>query len=210
VLSPGGIVVVICLPIVGTLMRRIQARWLVIFGVLVSSAGLFQMAKFSLGIDYQTAVYSRMLQSLGMAFLFVPISAAAFAYIPKERTGYATGLFNLARNIGGSSGIATATTLLARRAQYHQSVLVSHLTPYDANYRDAVASAAAMLHGRGSSLPDAAAQAQGLIYGNMQRQAGMLAFSDAFWVMGVLFLLIVPLMFMMKNSGPVKGPVVVE
>src|ERR1035438_6163623 len=125
VLSPGGIVVVICLPIVGILMRRFQARWLVIFGVLVSSAGLFRMAKFSLGIDYQTAVNSRMLQSLGMAFLFVPISAAAFAYILKERTGYATGLFNLARNIGGSSGIATATTLLTRRAQYHQSVLVS-------------------------------------------------------------------------------------
>jgi len=210
VLSPGGIVVVICLPIVGMLMRRFQARWLVIFGVLVSSAGLFRMAKFTLGIDYQTAVNSRMLQSLGMAFLFVPISAAAFAYIPKERTGYATGLFNLARNIGGSSGIATATTLLARRSQYHQSVLVSHLTPYDPGYREALASAAAMLHGRGASLPDAAAQAQGLIYGNMQRQAGMLAFSDAFWVMGVLFLLIVPLMFLMKSSRPVKGQVVME
>ncbi|MGA2196850.1 MAG: DHA2 family efflux MFS transporter permease subunit [Bryobacteraceae bacterium] len=210
VLSPGGIVVVVCLPVVGMLLRRFQARWLVIFGVLVSSAGLFRMAKFSLGIDYQTALYSRMLQSLGLAFLFVPISAAAFAYIPKERTGYATGLFNLARNIGGSSGIATATTLLARRSQYHQSVLVSHLTPYDPGYREALASAAAMLHGRGASLPDAAAQAQGLIYGNMQRQAGMLAFSDAFWVMGVLFLLIVPLMFLMKGSGPVKGPLVME
>jgi DHA2 family multidrug resistance protein len=209
-LSPGGIVVVICLPIVGMLMRRFQARWLVIFGVLVSSAGLFRMAKFTLGIDYQTAVNSRMLQSLGMAFLFVPISAAAFAYIPKERTGYATGLFNLARNIGGSSGIATATTLLTRRAQYHQSVLVSHLTPYDPRYRDALASTTAMLHGRGASLPDAAAQAQGLIYGNVQRQAGMLAFSDAFWVMGVLFLLIIPLMFMMKGTGPVKGPLVME
>jgi DHA2 family multidrug resistance protein len=210
VLSPGGIVVVICLPIVGILLRRFQARWLVIFGVLVSSAGLFRMAKFSLGIDYQTAVNSRMLQSLGLAFLFVPISTAAFAYIPKERTGYATGLFNLARNIGGSSGIATATTLLARRSQYHQSVLVSHLTPYDPRYREALASTAAMLHGRGASLPDAAAQAQGLIYGNMQRQAGMLAFSDAFWVMGVLFLLIIPLMFMMKNSRPVQGRVVME
>src|SRR5271157_6147123 len=210
VLSPGGIVVVVCLPLVGILLRRFQARWLVIFGVLISSAGLFRMAKFSLGIDYQTAAYSRMVQSFGLGFLFVPISAAAFAYIPKERTGYATGLFNLARNIGGSSGIATATTLLARRSQYHQSVLVSHLTPYDANYRDAVASAAAMLHARGASLPDAAAQAQGLVYGTMQRQAGMLAFSDAFWAMGVLFLMIIPLMFMMKNSRPVKGQVVVE
>jgi DHA2 family multidrug resistance protein len=89
-------------------------------------------------------------------------------------------------------------------------VLVSHLTPYDPGYRDALASTAAMLHGRGASLPDATVQAQGLIYGNVQRQAGMLAFSDAFWVMGVLFLLIIPLMFMMKGSRPVKGPLVME
>ena len=81
------------------------------------------MSRFNLEIDYRTAVWSRMVQSLGLAFLFVPISAAAFAFIPKERTNYATGLFNLARNIGGSSGIATVTTLLARRAQFHQQIL---------------------------------------------------------------------------------------
>jgi MFS transporter, DHA2 family, multidrug resistance protein len=210
VLSPGGLVVMVCMPIVGVMLRKVQPRWLVIFGVLVSAAGLFRMAKFTLGLDYQTAVYSRMVQSLGLAFLFVPISAAAFASIPKERTGYATGLFNLARNIGGSSGIATAITLLARRTQYHQSVLVSHLTPFDSRYREGLSATTAMLHAHGASLPDAAVQAQGLMYGTVQRQAGMLAFADAFWVMGGLFLLIVPLMFLMKNSGPVKGQVVME
>ena len=210
VLSPGGIVVVVCLPIVGLLMRRFQARWLVIFGVLISSAGLFMMAKFTLQIDYATAVQSRIVQSIGMAFLFVPISAVAFAYIPRERTNYATGLFNLARNIGGSCGIATVTTILARRSQFHQATLVSHLTPYDAGYRQALAQTAAVLQTHGSSLPDATAQAQGILYGGMQRQAGMLAFADAFWVMGVLFLLIIPLMFLMKKVGPVRGPVVME
>ncbi len=91
--------------------------------------------------------------------------------IPKERTSYATGLFNLARNIGGSSGIATVTTLLARRAQIHQHVLVSHLTPYDSAYRDALAGATQLLHAHGATLPDAAAQAQGLLYGSMLRQS---------------------------------------
>jgi len=210
VLSPGGIVVVVCLPVVGILVRKIQARWLVIFGVAMSSIGLFLMSKFTLGIDYRTAVWSRIVQSFGMAFLFVPISAAAFAYIPKERTSYATGLFNLARNIGGSAGIATATTLLARRAQFHQAVLVSHLTPYDGRFREAIAGTTAMLQAKGSSAVDAGAQAHGLIYGSVLRQAGMLAFSDAFWVMGVLFLLIIPLMILMRKTGPVRGQVVVE
>jgi MFS transporter, DHA2 family, multidrug resistance protein len=210
VLSPGGILVVICLPVVGMLMRKVEARWLVIFGVVVSAAGLFLMAKFTLGIDYRTAVASRLVQSLGMAFLFVPISAAAFAYIPKERTNYATGLFNLARNIGGSCGIATATTLLARRSQFHQAILASHMTPYDAPFREAVAGTTAMLQSHGASHSDAVMQAHGVLYGGLVRQAGMLAFADAFWVMGVLFLLIIPLMFLMKKTGPASGPVVVE
>ena len=145
VLSPGGIVICICMPLVGFLLRKVEARWLVVFGVAISTLGLLRMAHFTLEIDYDTAVWGRVVQSLGLAFLFVPISTVAFARIPKERTNYATGLFNLARNIGGSSGIATVTTLLARRAQYHQTVLVSHLTPYDPAYRDALGRTAAAI-----------------------------------------------------------------
>jgi DHA2 family multidrug resistance protein len=210
VLSPGGLVMVICLPVVGIMVRKYQPRWLVIFGVLVTSLGLFRMSHFTLGIDYNTAVTSRMVQSFGLAFLFVPISATAFAFIPKERTSYATGLFNLARNVGGSSGIATATTLLARRAQFHQSVLVAHLTPFDWRYRESVAGAAAILRTAGSSASDANVQAQGMVYGTMLKQSNMLAFADAFWVMGMMFLLIIPLMFLIKKVRPSAGQVVVE
>jgi DHA2 family multidrug resistance protein len=210
VLSPGGLVIVVCLPVVGILVRKYQPRWLMIFGVAVTSLGLYRMANFNLQIDYGTALWSRLVQSLGLAFLFVPISATAFAYIPKERTNYATGLFNLARNIGGSSGIATATTLLARRAQFHQTVLVAHLTPYDFRYREALAGAAATFRAGGNTTHDAALQAQGLIYGSMLRQANMLAFADAFWVMGTLFLLVIPLLFFVKKVKPAAGQVVVE
>ena len=165
---------------------------------------------FTLEIDYDTAVWGRVVQSLGLAFLFVPISTVAFARIPKERTNYATGLFNLARNIGGSSGIAMVTTTLARRAQYHQTVLVSHLTPYDPAYRDALGRTAAAIQSAGASAPDAAVQAQGMVYGTLTKQASMLAFSDAFWIMGILFLAIIPLMFLLRKAGPVRGPIVME
>jgi MFS transporter, DHA2 family, multidrug resistance protein len=201
VLSPGGLAVLVLMPVVGILLRHFQPRWLVIFGVFTSAAGLYVMSRFSLEIDYPTAVRSRVLQSLGMAFLFVPISTAAFARIPKERTNYATGLFNLARNIGGSSGIASVTTMLARRAQFHQSVLVAHLTPYDCNYRDSIARTAWLLQSRGASPPDAVQQANGLLYATVQRQSSMLAFGDAFWLIAVLFLAIVPLMFLMKRPA---------
>ena len=146
------------------------------------------------------------MQSLGMAFLFVPISTAAFARIPKDRTNYAAGLFNLARNIGGSSGLATVTTLLSRRSQFHQSVLTSHVTTYDAPYREMIAGTTAVIQGHGASAPDAARQAHGILYGMVQRHSAMLAFADAFWLMAVLFLAVLPLMLMMKRAPAGPGP----
>jgi DHA2 family multidrug resistance protein len=210
VLSPGGFVVIFCMPIVGLLLRRVQPRWLMIFGVLACSTGLFIMSGFNLYIDYKTAVWSRMVQSLGFGFLFVPISTAAFAFVSKARTQYATGLFNLARNIGGSIGIATVTTMLTRRAQLHSSRLVEHLTPLDAAYRQSLYGASHLMTVHGASPPDAAAAAQGLIYGSMLRQANMLAFVDTFWFMGMLFLGIIPLMLLIKNVKSTTRPMAAE
>jgi DHA2 family multidrug resistance protein len=210
VLSPGGVAICICMPIVGMLLRKYQARWLVIFGVLVSTFGLLAMSRFTLEVDYATAVWGRVVQSFGLAFLFVPISTVAFQRLPRERINYATGLYNLARNIGGSSGIAAITTILARRAQFHQSVLVSHLTPYDGNYREALRRTAQVFVAGGSSGADAVHQAQGALYGTLLKQSNMLAFSDAFWIMGCLFLVIVPLMFLIKKTPIAKAPVMVE
>src|ERR1035441_2610077 len=210
VLSPGGIVICIAMPAVGMLLRKYQARWLVIFGVAVSAAGLMAMSRFTLQLDYATAVRRRIVHSFRLCFIFVPISTVAFTRIPRERMNYATGLYNLARNIGGSSGIAATTTMLARRAQYHQSVLVSHLTPYDPAYRDALGKATMALQAGGASGADAAARAEGLIYGTLLKQSGMMAFADAFWVMGCLFLVIIPLMFLIRNTPPVRGPMMVE
>jgi len=207
VLSPGGIAICICMPLVGFLLRKMEARWLVVFGVAISTLGLLRMAHFTLEIDYRTAVWGRVVQSLGLAFLFVPISTVAFARIPKERINYATGLFNLARNIGGSSGIATVITMLSRRAQYHQNVLVSHMTPFDPAYQDALGKATAVMQAAGVSAPDAAAKAHGVLYGTLLKQSNMLAFTDTFWIMGILFLAIIPLMFLLRKVGPVRGPI---
>jgi DHA2 family multidrug resistance protein len=210
VLSPGGIAICIGMPFVGWLLRKYQARWLVIFGVAISALGLLAMSRFTLQLDFATAVRSRIVQSFGLAFIFVPVSTVAFMKIPRDRMNYATGLYNLARNIGGSSGIAATTTILARRAQFHQSVLVSHMTPYDPAYREALGKATVALQAGGASSADAANQAHGLIYGTLLQQSAMLSFADAFWIMGVLFLAIIPLMFMLRKTPPVRGPLSVE
>lgn len=210
VLSPGGLVICAGMPLAGLLLRKMEARWLIAFGVLVSSFGLFHMAGFSLDLDFSTAVQARMIQSLGLAFLFVPINATAFSSVPKERAGYASGLINLARNIGGSSGIAMATTILARRGQFHQQVLGGHVTAVDPGVGEAIARMAALLQSKGAGAIDALTQAQKMFYGNLQRQATMLAFADAFWIMGIAFLAILPLLLIMKKTKPHAGPVAIE
>ena len=206
VLSPGGIVVVIMLPIVGKLLTRFEARWLVMCGVMVVALSLFHMATFNLEIDFRTAMMARIYQSAGMAFLFVPINVLAFYFIPREKFNNATGIINLARNIGGSCGIANVMTVLARRSQFHQNMLVSHMTPLDAPYQGMVNGARQLLFAAGSSPTDALAQAQGMAYGLLQRHAAMLAFVDSFWLMGLTFLSLIPLMFLIKKSRPHQAP----
>jgi DHA2 family multidrug resistance protein len=210
VISPGGIAIIIMMPIVGRLVTKVDPRWLVAFGMAVSAVGLFQMADFNLYIDYRTAVMARIVQSIGLAFLFIPINYTAFACIPKEKTNYATGLVNLARNIGGSSGIALATTMLSRRSQFHQQTLVSHLTPLDLPYQATVQGLTQAMMQRGADAVGAATQAQAVLYGILQRQATMLAFVDVFWLLAVLFLAVSPLVFLMKKIAPHQGPVVME
>jgi DHA2 family multidrug resistance protein len=207
VLSPGGFLVMITLPIVGKLLTRIEARWLVVFGVSIVALSLFHMATFNLDIDFRAAMMARIYQSAGMAFLFVPINVMAFYFIPLEKFNNATGIINLARNIGGSFGIANVMTLLARRSQFHQNVLVSYLTPLNPAYQAMVNGARQLFFAAGSDIVNAGTQADGLAYGLLQRHAAMLAFVDDFWLMGLTFLGLIPLMFLMKKGRPHQAPV---
>ena len=136
---------------------------------------------------------------LGMAFLFTPINVMAFYFIRKEKMNNATGIINLARNIGGSVGIANVTTMLSRRAQVHQAMLVSHLTPLDPAYTASLSGATHFLMSQGSNPAQAMNQAHGLIYGNLVRQASMMAYIDSFWLLGLTFLAMIPFMFLMKR-----------
>jgi DHA2 family multidrug resistance protein len=199
-LSPGGIAVLLLMPLVGKMLsRKVEPRWLLMFGLATSSMGLFIMAGFDLQVDIGTAIRARVVQSIGIAFLFVPLNTLAFSSISKEKANSATGLINLARNIGGSSGIAFVTTELARRSQVHQHNLISHVTPYDQRYGEMLHSASQMLVARGSSASQAAHQAQYLIYGMVQRESMMKAFIDNFWLLAVIFLALAPVMLLMRR-----------
>jgi len=202
-LSPGGAVIMFMMPVVGILVSCVNTKYLIAFGCLVSSAALFVMAGWNLQIDYKHAVTARMLQSFGLAFLFIPINVSAFAFVPKEKTNMGTGIINLARNVGASVGIATVTTFLQRRTQFHQAQLMEHVNTLSTTFENKLHAIAASFNIGGSSGPGATAQAYGMVYSLVQRQAVMKAFIDNFYMLGVVFLVVIPILMLLKR--PPKG-----
>lgn len=201
-LSPGGFVIMVLMPIVGFLLSRYDARQLMVFGLAMLSFSLFHMTNFDLDVDFRTVVLARMIQAAGLAFLFVPINTAAYSFLPREKNNAASGLMNLARNIGGSVGISVVTTMLARRAQHHQANLVSHLSGSNPAFQTTLQNMARTLESRGFSPADASHRAYALVQNNLFRQSNMLAYIDNFWLLGTVILCMIPLVFLMKKAKP--------
>jgi DHA2 family multidrug resistance protein len=202
VLSPGGLVVIVTMPIVGMVSNRVQPRRLIAFGFLVTSLSLFHMGGFTLEMSFFHAMLARCFQTLGLAFLFIPINTVAYAFIPPEKNNNASALINVARNLGGSFGIAMVTTLLARRAQFHQSTLVANLSPYDPQFQAAVHGATQHLITHGVAQAQAGHQAMGLLYNSLIRQSTMLAYIDAFRLMAMATLILVPIVILVMKRVP--------
>jgi MFS transporter, DHA2 family, multidrug resistance protein len=202
VLGPGAFVIVMLAPVVVRILPKVGVKGLLGFGYFVFALAMWFFASFTLATDYQHEALARCLQGLGIATLFVPVSQLAYSNLPKNKNNKASSLTNLFRNQGGSFGIAFVTTLLARRAQYHQSVLVAHTTPLDARYRQFLDTLTNYFSTHGFSHPDAAARAQAMAFNLLERQATFLAFQDCFTVLGWFVLLGVPLVFLIKKFKP--------
>ncbi len=203
-LMPGGFALILLLPLVGFLLSRFDARVMIAFGLLLLAISMLWMAhRFDLAVDFRTLALARVYQAAGLAFLFIPINTAAYAYLPREKNNAASGLINLARNIGGSVGISFVTTLLSRRAQFHQSVLTAHATLLSPGFRDAVQGASRAFLPAGAVT--AQHQAFGQLYGLILQQSNMLAYLDNFWMLAIISLAVIPFVFLMKR--PPKGTV---
>jgi DHA2 family multidrug resistance protein len=206
VLSPGGLVTLFVMPLVGRLLSKYQPRWLVVFGFMVLAAGMFRLSQLSLHAGFWTFVATWTISRAGMPFLFVPINVMAFAYVPREKTNNATGLINLTRNLGGSVGISLVAAAQNHMAQVSQSSLASHISAISPLYSSRLHQLQGALQTAGSSPPQAAQQAQALLYGELLRQSSMVAYVDVFRLLAWLCVALIPLMFFMKPAKPRAGP----
>jgi MFS transporter, DHA2 family, multidrug resistance protein len=204
-LMPGGFSIMLMMPLVGYLLSRYDARWLLLFGLTTLSASLFHMTNFDLAIDFRTAAIARVFQAIGLAFLFVPINTAAYSALPREKNNAASGLMNLARNIGGSVGISFVTTMLDRRTQFHQARLTSHLTAGNTQLQAILQGLARTFEAHGISKADAMQRAYAMLQANVGRQATMLSYIDNFHVLAYIIMAMIPLVFFMRKAKSSGG-----
>jgi MFS transporter, DHA2 family, multidrug resistance protein len=201
-IMPGGLALMVSMPLVGFLLSRYDARKMIAFGLIVLTLAMFSMARrFSLDVDFGTMVWARVFQASSLGFLFIPINTAAYSYLPRDKNNAASGLINLFRNIGASVGISFVTTMLARRAQFHQSTLASHANAFNPQFKAAVQGTANAF--TASSSVAAQHAAYGTLYGTIVREANMIAYLDNFWLLGIAALVMTPFVFLMKR--PPKG-----
>lgn len=202
VLGPGSIATLFAMPIVGKFIGKVNPKRFLIFGLSLCAFSTYLMSRFNLTTDFWTFVWPRVFLGFGMGMTFIPLTTLTLSHIPKERMTEATSLYNLLRNLGGSVGIAVTTTILSRRSQLHQTRLVEHLTPFDPSYILTKDKISGFLGAQG--LP--AAGADGMMYRELIRQSMTLAFTDAFLIICVLILSVLPLVLIMKwQKAPGRG-----
>jgi MFS transporter, DHA2 family, multidrug resistance protein len=199
VLAPGGLGTMISLMISGRLVARADQRLMLIGGCLLNAVAATMMTSVTLGMDYWALAWPRFLQGFAMGFIFPPLQTLTLATIRLERLGNATAAYNVVRNIGGSVGVALATTLLVRRSQAHQTTLVSHLNIWDADTALKLRQWTDHFVSQGTDSYTANRRALVMLYRGAIEQAHIMAYADDFWLISVLFVIIVPLIPLMHR-----------
>jgi DHA2 family multidrug resistance protein len=206
VMAPGGIATLITMPFIGAALARRDGRKIVFFGLLLGAASMFIMQGLNLQGAFWDYTWPRIVLGFGLAMIFVPLTTVTLATISRTEMGNATGMFNLLRNIGGSVGIAMAATLLARYSQFYQNSLVAHINPYNPAFQQRFEELKQTLIAKGVSITQADHSALGMIYGEVRRQAGALAFNRIFFIIGLAFLIIIPLLLLLKRPAHQSTP----
>jgi DHA2 family multidrug resistance protein len=204
-MAPRGVGSFLAMPVVGILVARVGARKLLALGLVGGALTLHWLGHLNLSAGYWDIFWPQFIQGMSLGLLFVPLTTISMDPIPKEEMGNATSIFNLMRNLGGSMGIAATTTMIARHGQAYTNLLGSHVTPYDPAAQAMVESLRSAFVARGADFVTATQRAHAALFGLVNRQATMLAFVNVFQTLALIFILMLPLVLVMKSPRS-RGP----
>ena len=206
VVSGGALVLFITMPLMGRLTTKVQARYLVAVGWLCLAVALFYTTtRLDLLVSFTSMTWLGVVQRLGLAFLFVPISLVAYVGLPAEANNSVAGIVNFMRNIGSSVGTSVVTTLVARQSAFHQVKLAEHTTAANPSFTDLVDALTARLVQFGASIHDAQAPAYAMVYRGLEAQATALAYIDTYWVLAWAAAIMCGVSLFLKKNLPAAG-----
>jgi MFS transporter, DHA2 family, multidrug resistance protein len=205
VLSPGGLVTMAMMPITGWLIGNVQPRYLLVTGSAIAALSMWHLTGITDDISYGYAAMSRIYLAVGLPLLFLPVTTASLDGIPPDKTNQASALMNVARNFGGSMGVALSQTILAQRMQFHQSRLVEHVSPSDVGYQQTLNTMTQFFQGQGSNAVDAAGQAIAWVGQTLQQQVDLLAYIDVFRSLAIIGAIMIPISLTLKSIN-LKAP----
>ena len=196
---PRGLGSFIAMPMVGLMMSKIESRRLLMAGIVFSSLSYYSFTHLSLDFGYWNFFWPLILQGAAVGLVFIPLTTITNDPVPKEEMGNATSLFNLMRNVGASIGIATVTTLLTRKQQMHTNILGEHITRFNPVAQNTLQGIRAGLIARGVDSATANQQAYAAVSGMVRQQAAIMSYNDVFRLLMILFMLLLPLVFLMRK-----------
>jgi DHA2 family multidrug resistance protein len=202
VLSPGAVLIVLTIPLVLKLMPIVQTRWIIAFGFFCLGASFWWSRTLTPDIDFETLVLFRSAQSIGLGFLFVPLTTIAFITIPRQLNADAAALFTMFRNVAGSIGISLSTAAITERSQAHSAHLSTHASPFNESFQLALRESADAIRNFTSITGDALNTATGQMYKTMIAQARFLAYIDVFTLLAVVAFLLIPFCLLLS---PIKS-----
>lgn len=198
-LSPGGVVTMTMMFVVGRLTNAVQPKYLIALGAAIVAGAMWDLTRLFPELNFSFFVWSRVYVGLGLPLIFIPITTASYDGIPPDKTDQASALINVARNVGGSIGVSVAQNTLAWREQFHQNRLVEHVVPSEPAYQQTMRTMSQYLQTQGLSPADAQSGAIALIGQTLQRQVGFLAYIDVFHVLMIISAAAVPLALILRN-----------
>ena len=204
-LSPGGVVTMVMMFVVGRLSAKVQPKYLIVVGGLLIALSMYVLTNVYGDLDFWFMARSRMLFGVGVPLVFIPITAASYDGVPSRKTDQASAMLNAARNTGGSIGISLVQNVLWDREQFHQTWLVGQAIPSSTQYQNALHQVTNYFVAQGSSLWQAQQQAIQWVGQQVQAQASFLGYMDAFWLLMLISLAIVPLALILRKVK-LRGP----
>ena len=205
-LTPGGLVTMAMMFVVGQLSGRIQPKYLIAAGGAIVALSMYHLTNIYADLNFGFFAWSRVYTGIGLPLIFIPITTASYDGIPPNKTDQASALINVARNLGGSIGVSLAQTVLARREQFHQSRIVESVGAWNPYYAQTVNGATNYYTNQGGGVGSPAQQALGYVGQQVQTQASFLAYIDVFFVLGIVSAIAVPLALTLRSVKPGKAP----